>query len=57
MVVADAYLELDRIDRYLSKNWLDDDFTTGKIYEALRRLADLAAVCPKKEGTGHDRQL
>lgn len=32
--------QLDQIDRYLSKSWLDDDYPTDLIYVALLKLAE-----------------
>lgn len=38
-----ADTQLDRIDRYLDKNWLDDDYPDDKIYAALAELRRLHA--------------
>lgn len=38
-----ATKQLDHIDRYLDKNWLDGDLPDGKIYEALTELRRLHA--------------
>ena len=36
--------QLDAIDRYLSKNWLDDDFPTDLIYEAVNYHKKLTSI-------------
>lgn len=38
-----ADTQLGRIDRYLDKNWLDDDYPDDKIYGALAELRRLHA--------------
>lgn len=42
--------QLDHIDRYFEKNWMDEDFPTDKIYTALNKLEELEATSPQEGG-------
>jgi len=37
-----AVQQLERIDRYLSKNWMDDEYPTDEIWECI------SLVCPNE---------
>ena len=37
-LLDEAINELDWIERYLRKNWMDDEFPTDKLYEVLMAL-------------------
>ena len=48
----EAMSQMDRIDRYLNKNWLDEDFPTDKIYDVLLQFQkqELEATNPQEGG-------
>jgi len=51
--VDTAYSQLDWIDRYLNKNWMDEDYPTDKIYSELSRLYRLeSSINIDKDGDG-----